>query len=110
MGTSVDRLDAMAAKLEATVDYCVLRRAGRRERFDEPDETLTRVGVVLDVETSGLDPRQRIYAHPVEEEDDEIGLTLQTPLAGLCMAHCGRRQNLLPVYNSERFAADFTAV
>lgn len=56
MGTSVDRLEAMAAKLEASGDYRVLRRVGRRERFTAPDGTSAKVGVVLDVETTGLDP------------------------------------------------------
>lgn len=56
MGKAVDRLEAMAAKLESSGDYRVLRRVGRRERFAVSDGTPIKVGVVLDVETTGLDP------------------------------------------------------
>jgi DNA polymerase-3 subunit epsilon len=55
MRKAVDRLEAMAAKLEASGDYRVLRRVGRRERFAVPDGTPAKVGIVLDVETTGLD-------------------------------------------------------
>lgn len=51
-----DSLEAMAAKLEASGKYRVLRRIGIREAFNTPDGTPSKIGIVLDVETTGLDP------------------------------------------------------
>lgn len=48
-------LDEMAAALEATGDYRVLRRLRALEPVTEPPPA-TRRGVVLDIETTGLDP------------------------------------------------------
>ena len=56
MGRVTDRLEAMASKLQVSGNYRVLRRVGRRETFNTPDGTLPKVGVVLDVETTGLNP------------------------------------------------------
>jgi DNA polymerase-3 subunit epsilon len=50
-------LEQMADCLAASGDYRVLRRIPQRERYadDEPEAT-KRVGVIVDVETTGLDP------------------------------------------------------
>ncbi|MEN2990386.1 3'-5' exonuclease [Tistrella sp. BH-R2-4] len=57
-------LEAMAAKLEASGDYRVLRRITPREWFstaaakgDFQRRSEVRTGLILDVETTGLDPR-----------------------------------------------------
>lgn len=49
-------LERMAALLEASGNYRVLRRLEPRENYHAPDGTQTRRGVFLDVETTGLDP------------------------------------------------------
>lgn len=49
--------DAIAA-LEATGNFRVLRRLLPRTIINTPDSTETKVGVVVDVETTGLDPKQ----------------------------------------------------
>lgn len=51
------RLEAIAGELEASGDYRVLRRLVHRSRVNEPDGTATLLGVALDVETTGLDPK-----------------------------------------------------
>ena len=48
-------LEAIAARLNESDDYRVLRRLKPRARFRDDDGTETRVGIVLDVETTGLD-------------------------------------------------------
>jgi DNA polymerase-3 subunit epsilon len=48
-------IDAAIA-LEASGDYRVLRKLGRRRQFAAPDGTATKIGIILDVETTGLDP------------------------------------------------------
>lgn len=54
----VDResLESMAARLEASGAYRILRRLEPRGIYHAPDGTPTRRGVFLDVETTGLDP------------------------------------------------------
>lgn len=54
----VDResLERMAAQLEASGGYRILRRLEPRENYHAPDGTPTLRGVFLDVETTGLDP------------------------------------------------------
>lgn len=52
---STTGMEAVAA-LEASGDYRVLRKLGKRTRFSAPDNTPTKVGIVLDVETTGLSP------------------------------------------------------
>lgn len=47
---------ALAAALEATGRYRVLRRLEPRTRWHEPDGSDLRTAVVVDVETTGLDP------------------------------------------------------
>lgn len=46
----------MAATLEATGRYRVLRRLERRRFIEHPNGSETRLGLFLDVETTGLDP------------------------------------------------------
>jgi len=50
-------LENMADCLEASADYRVLRKVPTAERYaaDEPD-TIKRLGLIVDVETTGLDP------------------------------------------------------
>jgi DNA polymerase III subunit epsilon len=59
--TEIERLDPealerMAARLEASGDYRILRRLEPRQQYHAPDGTQTRRGIFLDVETTGLDP------------------------------------------------------
>ncbi|ADG11409.1 3'-5' exonuclease [Caulobacter segnis] len=51
-------LAAMAAALEASDDYRVLRRLSPRPRLPVPADAPTRIGLFVDVETTGLDPKQ----------------------------------------------------
>jgi DNA polymerase III subunit epsilon len=53
---SADDLEAMAAALEASGAYRVLRRLQPGARASTPAETPTRQGLFVDVETTGLDP------------------------------------------------------
>ena len=50
------RFEILARQLEASDDYGVLRRLRPRTQFCAPDGASTRVGIILDVETTGLDP------------------------------------------------------
>lgn len=54
--TDIDKLEEAAATLEASGNYRILRRLCPRERYCDDDGTQKRIGVVLDVETTGLDP------------------------------------------------------
>lgn len=49
-------LEAMAAKLEATGTYRVLRKLGPRSLREPPPGVATRQGLFVDTETTGLDP------------------------------------------------------
>lgn len=49
-------LDAMASVLNASGRYRVLRRLAPRPFIEPPDASETRVGLFVDVETTGLDP------------------------------------------------------
>jgi DNA polymerase-3 subunit epsilon len=51
-----DDLDTMASVLNASGRYRVLRRLEPRPFIEGPDGTETRLGLLLDVETTGLDP------------------------------------------------------
>jgi DNA polymerase-3 subunit epsilon len=51
-----ESLERMAARLEASGGYRILRRLEPRENYHVPDGTPTRRGVFVDVETTGLDP------------------------------------------------------
>jgi DNA polymerase-3 subunit epsilon len=53
---STDELEAMASALEASGQYRVLRKLQPRTRFFEPDGSRARLGLFVDVETTGLDP------------------------------------------------------
>jgi DNA polymerase-3 subunit epsilon len=58
MPEKVDTIDyeAMARTLEATGNYRVLRRLFRRRVVVDLDGCMTRTGIFLDLETTGLDP------------------------------------------------------
>jgi DNA polymerase-3 subunit epsilon len=51
-------LAAMAEALAKSADYRVLRRLVRREAFAPPVGQSTKTGILLDVETTGLDPQK----------------------------------------------------
>lgn len=51
-----DDPEAMARELEATGRYRVLRRLEPRNRWHDPDGSELRTALVVDVETTGLDP------------------------------------------------------
>jgi DNA polymerase-3 subunit epsilon len=50
-------LAAMAEALAISTDYRVLRRLVPRETFNPPIGLITKTGILLDVETTGLDQR-----------------------------------------------------
>ena len=52
------QLEALAAQLEASGQYRVLRRITPRPPQDIPPGVPTRLGLLLDLETTGLDPSQ----------------------------------------------------
>lgn len=49
-------VDALVAALQATGDYRVLRRLQPRRQIEATDGSAVRLGIFLDVETTGLDP------------------------------------------------------
>ena len=49
-------LELMASALEASGRFRVLRKLESRRLLDTPDGSPTRLGIMLDVETTGLDP------------------------------------------------------
>jgi DNA polymerase III subunit epsilon len=52
-----DDLEALAARLEQSGDYRILRRVPSVARYSEPPAgTELRRGLIVDVETTGLDP------------------------------------------------------
>jgi len=53
---TIEDLEAMAAALEASGHYRVLRKMESRVRLHAPDGSPTRLGLFVDVETTGLDP------------------------------------------------------
>ena len=54
-----DDLSKMADELEKSSDYRVLRRLVPRDIFmSVPNAEQTKVGIILDVETTGLDPKK----------------------------------------------------
>jgi DNA polymerase-3 subunit epsilon len=53
-----DHLEAMALTLEATGDYRVLRRLKPRPSTTPPPGVPVRLGMLVDVETTGLDPQR----------------------------------------------------
>lgn len=56
--TSSDHLETLAQTLEATGDYRVIRRLKPRPHIIPPPGTPLRLGLVVDVETTGLDPQR----------------------------------------------------
>ena len=59
-------LAAMAEALAKSSDHRVLRRLVRREAFTPSDEQVTKTGILIDVETTGLDQH--------EDEVIELGM------------------------------------
>jgi DNA polymerase-3 subunit epsilon len=53
---TADELEAMAAVLEASGQYRVLRKLSSRAQLQPADGSPTRTGLFVDVETTGLDP------------------------------------------------------
>src|SRR3546814_19199662 len=53
-----DNLETLAQTLEATGDYRVIRRLKPRPRTIPPPGMQLRLGLVVDVETTGLDPQR----------------------------------------------------
>ena len=51
-------LDQLADRLDAEADYRVLRRVPAVSRYAADQETSPRLGLIVDVETTGLDPDQ----------------------------------------------------
>jgi DNA polymerase-3 subunit epsilon len=51
-----DELEAIATRLEESGDYRVIRRLKERDLFRADDGTQKRIGLILDAETTGLDP------------------------------------------------------
>ena len=75
-----NELERIAAALEATGDYRVLRRVTRRTRIHDDDGSVKKIGVILDVETTGLDP--------VRDEVIELGMTrFEFDAAGRVFTH-----------------------
>ena len=66
MATDPNKLAEMAAVLEQSPDYRVLRRLVPRTEFSHSNGQLTRIGLLLDVETTGLDT--------VKDEVIELGM------------------------------------
>lgn len=56
MDSGTEELERAAAALEASGNYRVLRRLKPREQFCVDDGCVKRIGIVLDCETTGLDP------------------------------------------------------
>jgi DNA polymerase-3 subunit epsilon len=56
--TNLNQLEAMAAQLAASGHFRVLRRIAPRPTVMPPAGTPTRLGLLLDLETTGLDPIQ----------------------------------------------------
>ena len=48
--------EEIAGRLEETGAYCVLRRLQPPTRYHEPDGDETKLAILLDLETTGLDP------------------------------------------------------
>jgi DNA polymerase-3 subunit epsilon len=51
-----EELESLASRLEESGDYRVLRRLKERDLFGADDGNQKRIGLILDVETTGLDP------------------------------------------------------
>src|SRR5260221_9690116 len=51
-----EELESLASRLEESGDYRVLRRLKDRDLFSVDDGNQKRIGLILDVETTGLDP------------------------------------------------------
>jgi DNA polymerase-3 subunit epsilon len=50
-----DKHEAMARELEATGEYRILRRFRPKSVYEVPDSSATKIGILLDLETTGLD-------------------------------------------------------
>jgi DNA polymerase III subunit epsilon len=86
--TKTPDLEAMADLLEESGDYRVLRRLRPRDRFEDEDGAEKLVGIVLDVETTGLDA-----------EHDEI---IELAMVKFEFAQDGRLFRVLDVFEELR--------
>ena len=88
-----DSLESIARQLEASPDYRVLRRFVPPSRYHEGDGSPTATGVVVDVETTGLDPsRDKIieFCGVPFEFERESGRILAVKEAVSCLEDPGR--------------------
>ena len=56
--SATKHLEEIARELTASGAYRVLRRLQRRTAFEQNDGTPTRLGIFLDLETTGMDPKK----------------------------------------------------
>ena len=54
--TSKAEWDQLATRLDAEADYRVLRRVPDVSRYADDDGVSSRLGLIVDVETTGLEP------------------------------------------------------
>ncbi|MEZ4413278.1 MAG: 3'-5' exonuclease [Gemmatimonadales bacterium] len=88
-----DKLESLAAQLDASPDYRVLRRFVPPSRYHEGDGSATAMGVVVDVETTGLDTaRDKIieFCGVPFEFEKESGRILTVGEAVSCLEDPGR--------------------
>ncbi len=81
-----DDLDALAARLAATGRYRIQRKLSPRRFITPSDGTPTRLGVMIDVETTGLDPQK-----------DEV---IELAMVPFTYSRDGRIFEILPSYQS----------
>lgn len=89
-----DRLESLAVTLDDSSDYRVLRRLKPRLLANPPDRVQTRIGLFLDLETTGLDPQR--------DEIIEFGMvpfvyTLDGEILGTLPAFSRLREPSIPI-------------
>lgn len=94
VGDPDQRLETLAAELEATGEFRVLRKLRPRPTVDAPAGATLRTGLFLDVETTGLDPRR--------DEIIELAMTpfrygLDGRIYALGESFCALRQPSTPI-------------